>query len=80
MIRQILLENVPCLFYEGIFFAGSIFVTMHVADSSTREYHRMSTRVSRSMSGSEVSSYFGIDTHRYTLVLQSTLGYCSKPH
>ena len=47
---------------------GSLFVTM--ADSSTREYNRMSTKVSRSVSGSEILPYFGVDTHRYTLVLQ----------
>ena len=30
----------------------------------------MSTRVSRSIAGSGISPYFGIDTHRYTLVLR----------
>ena len=48
--------------------AGTLFV--NVADSSTWEYHRMSTRVSRSIAGSGISPYFGVDTHRCTLELQ----------
>ena len=48
--------------------AGSLFVI--VADSSTRKYHRMSTWVSKSIAGSEISPYFGVDTHRHALALQ----------
>ena len=74
---DILSYDTPCFFSEETFSVrkphdpsatGSLFVT--VADSSTKEYHRMSTRVSRSISSSEILPYFGVDTHRYTLVLQ----------
>ena len=39
---------------------GSCFVI--VAESSTREYHQMLTRVSKSISGSGISPCFGVDT------------------
>ena len=70
MIGQIdvLSYDAPHFFSDGTFskiftFLGSFmipllqahFLSPCMADSSTREYHRMSTRVSRSVSGSEMS-------------------------
>ena len=41
----------------------------------------MSTRVSKSIAGSRISPYFGVDTHRYTLELQFRYQYieCACP-